>query len=224
MIKTLLRFVLVVIFLAGASASAAVVEQRQPTFNTPADNVLAPHTYRFYKYQMDVGYYNRDWTNLYIHKQFTWPNIPIFWKGRTRAQNGYMFSFQNNFFHTSKYFSLDWGVSAGEWNSHVLSQNVSYGAIYLALKLWLIRSDNFQFYFTYSAAGPCYMSQSMIDNNNMYSKFTFQDFMGIGAFIGKNRALEVSLKLLHYSNGFLVPSDPGFDVPVVFSLGYAFNS
>lgn len=177
---------------------------------------------RFYHYQLDAGYYNRDWTNIYIHQAVTWPYLPIFWKGKARAQNGYLFSFQDNFFHTTKWFSLDWGLSAGHFESAVNHQNVNVAAIYLAFKIWLIRTPRFNFYFTYSAAGPTYISQKIIDNRDMYSRFTFQDFLGFGCFIGRDRALNISLKLLHYSNGLLVPKDPGFDVPIVFTIGYAF--
>jgi len=180
--------------------------------------------YRFYKYEINVGYSNYDWTHIYVHQQVTWPNLPIFWKGRTRAAHGYIFQFQNNFFHTSQWFSLDWGVSAGNWISKVNRQSLSFGALFLAMRLWLIRTERFNFYFIYSAAGPAYMSASIIDNVDMYSRFTFQDFLGFGAFIGRERALNVAIKLYHYSNGLLVPKDPGFDVPIVFSLGYAFSA
>lgn len=180
-----------------------------------------PKSYYFYKYQLDFGYYNRDISDLYVHKYVTWPYIPIFWKGAGKVKRGFLFSFQYNFFHTSRWFSLDVGTSAGHWVSAKLSQDINTVSIYLALKVWLIRSDYFDFYFTYSAAGPTYISRSEYDNHDMYSRFTFQDFIGFGAFIGKDQALNVSFRLVHYSNGFLVPKDPGMDVPFLLTIGWA---
>lgn len=176
--------------------------------------------YRFYHYQVDAGLFNQE--GIYINKYLTWPYLPVFWQGKTQAKNGFLLSFQDNLYHSRRWFSLDWGISTGHYLSSQLSQSVNVASIFLAIKFWLIRTERFNFYFMYSPAGPTYCSQQIIDNQNMYSKFTFQDFIGIGAFIGKRQALDIGLKVAHYSNGLLVPQDPGFDVPILVTIGYAF--
>ncbi|MFW6249019.1 MAG: acyloxyacyl hydrolase, partial [Bacteroidota bacterium] len=53
-------------------------------------------------------------------------------------------------------------------------------------------------------------------------KFTFYDYMGIGAFGGKQREFTTELKIGHYSNGNLFPQNDGVMVPLTLSLGYNF--
>ena len=46
--------------------------------------------------------------------------------------------------------------------------------------------------------------------------------MGIGVFAGKNRHLNASVKINHYSNGNIFTQNAGVKIPLTFSLGYAF--
>jgi hypothetical protein len=74
----------------------------------------------------------------------------------------------------------------------------------------------------YSYAGPTYISKVIIDGLGTGSHFTFQDFMGVGAFIGKDRNLSVGLKISHYSNGNLFVDNASLKIPLTISLGYTF--
>ena len=52
--------------------------------------------------------------------------------------------------------------------------------------------------------------------------FTFQDFMGVGAFLGKARRVSAVLKINHYSNGNLLTDNAGIKVPLTLGLGLTF--
>ena len=113
-------------------------------------------------------------------------------------------------------------MSVAHWES-LIKQNVIYTiSIFPELKLWLIRGERFNFYFMYSAAGPSYISRRFIDDRSTGRHFTFQDFLGFGITLGKRRALDMAIKIIHYSNGGTLPDNPGIDVPVVLSVGYTF--
>jgi hypothetical protein len=62
----------------------------------------------------------------------------------------------------------------------------------------------------------------LIDGQNTGTRFTFQDSMGTGVFIGTRRRLAAGVDIAHYSNGNLFGRNPGVTVPLHFSLGYAF--
>ena len=67
------------------------------------------------------------------------------------------------------------------------------------------------------------MTQRHIDNVDLGGRFSFQDLMGIGAFLGREKHLNIAATIGHYSNGNLLPNNPGITVPLVISLGYAFS-
>ena len=46
--------------------------------------------------------------------------------------------------------------------------------------------------------------------------------MGVGAFIGKSRRLNVDVSIKHFSNGNLATSNAGIKIPLTFKLGLAF--
>jgi hypothetical protein len=85
-----------------------------------------------------------------------------------------------------------------------------------------LRTRPADLYFNYSAAGPTYLSALTIDDKKTGRHFTFQDFMGMGIFAGKNRNLNVEININHYSNGNIFPDNPGVKIPLTFNLGYAF--
>ena len=77
-------------------------------------------------------------------------------------------------------------------------------------------------YFVYSLVGPTYISKTTLDGLDTGRHFTFQDFMGIGAFFGKARRFNAGIKINHYSNGNIFTQNAGVKIPLTFSLGYVF--
>jgi hypothetical protein len=58
------------------------------------------------------------------------------------------------------------------------------------LRFTAVRSKGADIYFDYSVAGPTYISTAIADDQNTGRHFTFQDFMGMGAFIGSHKKFE----------------------------------
>ena len=59
----------------------------------------------------------------------------------------------------------------------------------------------------------------MLDGRDTGERFTFQDFMGVGAFLGKTRRMNVELGVKHYSNGNIFTENPGIKIPLTLTLG-----
>ena len=46
--------------------------------------------------------------------------------------------------------------------------------------------------------------------------------MGIGLFAGRNRHLNLGVKINHFSNGNIFTQNAGVKIPLTFAAGYAF--
>ena len=77
-------------------------------------------------------------------------------------------------------------------------------------------------YIFYSVAGPSFLSKTVIDGTLTGRHFTFQDFMGMGIFAGKQRNVNAEVNINHYSNGNIFTENAGLKIPLTFTLGYAF--
>ena len=187
------------------------------------------HIPNFYKTQyivhknfIQVGSFSTDVFNPDINKYFTIHYLPIFWGGDVKTKNGGWVVYERNIFHTHKLFSLDLGASAATYQSAISDQSFQAFSIFPVFRLWFWRSPRVDFYFTYTVAGPAVLTRTHIDGTYVGGNFTFQDLMGVGAFIGKNKHFNVNAKIGHYSNGNLLTNNPGIEVPLVISMGYAF--
>jgi opacity protein-like surface antigen len=169
-----------------------------------------------------VGGFTRDLFYWEPHEYFHPPNIPIFWIGDVKLNKGYYIMYEHNLYHTSRLFSFDWGARIAYWESNEQKENFSTYSLYLSFKIWLVRNKIFDLYVTYSAAGPTYISKPIIDNIDTGKHFTFQDFMGIGVFLGKNKRININSTIMHYSNGNIFPQNTGIAVPSTLAVGYSF--
>ncbi len=148
--------------------------------------------------------------------------IPIFWGGDAQVERGFTLHYQRNVFHTRKVFSLDWGVSASWWRTDLNQDEFITLSLFPVLRFTALRTKNTDVYFNYSVAGPTYISKTLLDGQFTGKKFTFQDFMGMGMYAGKNRNLNAELRIAHYSNGNLFTTNAGVKIPLTFNLGYTF--
>ena len=62
----------------------------------------------------------------------------------------------------------------------------------------------------------------MIDGRKTGERFTFQDFMGVGAFFGKTHRMNAEIGIKHYSNGNIFTSNASIKIPLTLTLGLAF--
>jgi hypothetical protein len=148
--------------------------------------------------------------------------IPIFWGGDVRIKEGISVNYQHNIFHSRKVFSFDWGVNASYWVSEKNEDKFATVSLFPLLRFTAIRSKGADIYFNYSVAGPTYISRTITDDENTGRHFTFQDFMGMGAFIGSHKNLNAEIRIMHYSNGNIFPENVGHMIPLTFNLGYCF--
>jgi hypothetical protein len=148
--------------------------------------------------------------------------VPIFWGGAVKVARGIAGHYDRNVFHTRKVFAFDLGASVSHWQSQGHRQSFLTVSVYPLLRFTVLRTTPADLYFCYSLAGPTYISRDVIDNRDTGTRFTFQDFMGVGAFVGKSRHVSVGIKINHYSNGNLLTHNAGIKVPLTVDLGYAF--
>lgn len=147
--------------------------------------------------------------------------VPVFWLGEVKAKQAFMLSYQQTAFHTEKLFSLDWGVSVTGFQT--LNESMVYAiSIFPMLRFYLYRTNSFDGYVNYSIIGPTLISEKNIDGYKTGPNSTYQDFMGIGAYFGKNRNYNAELRIMHYSNGNIFPENDGIDIPLMLTLGKVF--
>ena len=153
---------------------------------------------------------------------FVSKTVPIFWGGAVEVRHSaFALHYVRNLFHSKKLFSFDAGVSYGRWTSEGRQGFQTFSA-YPLMRFTFLRRRVADAYLSYSLAGPSYISRTVIDGLDTGSHFTFQDFMGLGAFIGRTRHLNVEIGINHYSNGNLFSENAGVKIPLTLKLGYAF--
>jgi Lipid A 3-O-deacylase (PagL) len=95
--------------------------------------------------------------------------------------------------------------------------------VYPIVKYALIRADAADLQVSYSLAGPTILSSDVLDGvPTGTNRFIFQDLIGIAVCTGRARNVLVGLGLGHYSNGNLLPINPGINIPLTLTVGYAF--
>ena len=149
-------------------------------------------------------------------------SVYLFWGGNAEVNHGFSINYQRNIFHRSKIFSMDWGVNFSIWQSNLNREKFITLSIFPVFRFTLLRSKSFDGYLFYSVAGPSYVSRLTIDNFYTGGNFSFQDNMGVGIFWGDQRKYNAELKIGHYSNGNILPKNPGIKIPLTFSVGFTF--
>ena len=120
-------------------------------------------------------------------------------------------------------FSFDAGVSAGYWKSNEKKEEFYTLSVFPTLRFTALRSKPADLYLFYSVAGPSYISKKIIDEKDGGKHFTFQDMMGIGSFLGKEKKINAEVSIDHYSNGNIFVYNRGVKIPLTFTIGYAFE-
>jgi opacity protein-like surface antigen len=172
-----------------------------------------PHQILQVEYSSGTGYAVNDFVSR---------RVPIFWGGHARVDFGIAPHYERNVFHTRKLFGLDVGASAGFYRTRQNDDRFYTLSLYPLFRFTFLRTRLADMYFAYSLAGPTYISKIVLDGLDTGRHFTFQDFMGIGWFAGRNRHVNGGVKINHYSNGNIFTQNAGVKIPLTFSVGYAF--
>lgn len=148
--------------------------------------------------------------------------VVIFWGGHVDTRQGGSLEYERNVFHTKKLFAFDLGLSASIWQTDAKGDTFRTLSAYPLVRFFLLRNDTADAYFSYSIAGPTFISEYQLDDLNTGAKFTFQDMMGVGAFLGKSRRLNAEVSIKHFSNGNLATANAGIKIPLTFKVGLVF--
>jgi len=186
---------------------ATVEENRRAGFAFPENLVRLGYTSNVLSYGVNT-FFSR--------------TIPIFWGGNVDTRQGFTLDYERNVFHTKKKFAFDVGASASYWKSDGNGDHFATLSVYPLFRYFLARTEPADFYFSYSLAGPTLMSDTVIDGKDTGERFTFQDFMGIGAFFGKTRRMNAEIGIKHYSNGNIFTRNASIKIPLTLTLGLAF--
>jgi hypothetical protein len=186
---------------------AQVEANRRSGYEFPANTLRVGYTSNLFSYGVN-DFFSR--------------TVPIFWGGNVETRHGITLDYQRNVFHTAKVFAFDLGGSASYWQSNGSEDRFRTVSFYPMFRFFVYRGDESDFYFNYSLAGPTYITQTVIDGRDTGEVFTFQDFMGAGAYIGKPRRLNVELGIKHYSNGNIFTRNASIKIPLTLTLGVAF--
>jgi len=154
---------------------------------------------------------------------FVSKTVPIFWGGKVEVKRSvFAIQYSRNVFHTRKVFAIDVGASFAQWTSRKNGETFRTLSAHPVLRFTVLRSKPADLYVSYSIAGPSYISRDVIDDQDTGSRFTFQDTMGVGVFIGERKRINAEINLNHYSNGNILSENAGVKIPLTFKLGYAF--
>lgn len=167
-----------------------------------------------------VGFITNGWgygVNTALTKK-----VPVFWPGEVAVANGVSASYEGMLLHTRRLLALDWGASVSTWKSNVRGDRFVTAAVFPAIRISLVRTAPVDCYFSYSIAGPALITRTTIDDQAVGRHFTFQDYMGIGFFLGAQRKVTAELRIEHFSNGGLFPTNPGVTIPLGFYFGTSF--
>ena len=148
--------------------------------------------------------------------------VVIFWGGHVATKEGVTIEYERNVFHSKKRFAFDLGVSASNWRTNGTLTKFRTLSAYPLVRYFFGRTGPADVYVSYSIAGPTYISQYLLDGLNTGARFTFQDSMGIGVFVGRARHMNVDVSIKHFSNGNLATENAGIKIPLTFKLGLAF--
>ncbi len=146
----------------------------------------------------------------------------LFWGGDAEVNHGLTFMYQRNIFYSTRFFSMDWGTSLSFWQSDLKKESFFTFSVFPVLRFTFLRTKKTDAYLFYAVAGPTYISRVIIDEIDTGGHFTFQDNMGLGLFFGDQRKYNAEIRIGHYSNGNILPKNPGIKVPLTFSLGFTF--
>jgi hypothetical protein len=148
--------------------------------------------------------------------------VPVFWGGNVKVDRGFAVHYTRNVFHSRRLFALDLGTSASHWRSRTDRDRFYTLSAYPLFRFTFLRTRSADVYAVYSLAGPTYISRSFIDGRDTGNRFTFQDFMGAGVFVGRRRNITLGVKINHYSNGNIFTENAGVKIPITVTTGITF--
>lgn len=98
-------------------------------------------------------------------------------------------------------------------------QNVTTGALSLALRFYPFTDGQCYPFYLYGSAGPALLSSRYFGYNKQAKNISIQTNLGIGQEFNN---IDVNLRLEHFSNAGLAKPNEGFNILYLLSIGYLF--
>lgn len=152
----------------------------------------------------------------YYNDAITWRPIVI---SKTHPDDAFIFGMQNHAYTLSPHLTLEAGINLMQ--VRLGSDTLWTVAVYPALRFWLYQDSSVRPFAEYSL-GPAWLSQEHLGPANLGGHLSFQNSIGIGINAGTQHVFDFMLKYYHYTNFGVSKPNNGFDIPLVFSIGYEF--
>jgi lipid A 3-O-deacylase len=72
-----------------------------------------------------------------------------------------------------------------------------------------------------AGVGPAYLTRKQLGDRDLGGHFGFQDLIGLGVRLGKEKKLAFSYAYMHYSNAGIFKPNHGIDIKHLFSFSYS---
>lgn len=120
------------------------------------------------------------------------------------------------------WYNLTLSGDLGNWESS-FSQNkhLFTTAVALSFRPYIFNTATVH-PFGLISAGPAYLSERHFGRNSQGANFAFQSIVGAGVELGREKRVDLTLRLIHYSNAYLFNPNQGFNIFYIGSIGYLF--
>lgn len=121
-------------------------------------------------------------------------------------------------------FDVYFAAGYGHWWAHGAKQyrSLNIYAVAPVLRYYFTKTRLIDPYFE-ASIGLSYLTRTHFDDRNLGMHFAFQDELGVGALVGKEKRLNIGLSALHYSNGSMASMNAGITMPLMLNVGYKFG-
>lgn len=121
------------------------------------------------------------------------------------------------------WLNITFNGSLGQFHSSWrANKDLFTAALSLAFRFYPFYTTNMLHPFFVASVGPNYLTRNNFGRNRQAGHFAFQSILGAGLEIGKAKRVDLNLRLIHYSNAYLMHPNEGFNIFYVVSLGYLF--
>lgn len=117
------------------------------------------------------------------------------------------------------WFHMTINGAIGYWvTTAPINQRLFTAAAALSLRLYPYQTTNWHPYLI-ASGGPAYISSRDFGEDGQGANVTFQTTAGLGFEWGKDSRWDANIRLVHYSNAYLIQPNDGFNMLYVVSLG-----
>lgn len=140
----------------------------------------------------------------------------------TDTNSGAFLSGEFTSFKQKDWLNMTLNGSLGQFHSTATSnKDLFAAALSLAFRFYPVDTQTIH-PFLLASVGPAYISSKKFGRNSQAANFAFQTIFGAGFEFGQAKRVDLNMRLIHYSNAYLMNPNEGFNIFYVVSLGYLF--